>query len=147
MPNQSLQQAAQDLQLQPLAPEVRRLRERELKKIRRREMKEFEKRLNDRLAKAKDGYKAVNEAQYALDDEYEDLRSQEGRISAGEYQARLQELNAKQQRLEQQRNLHRTTLVSVGDAMDELEEDPDSVIDEFYGKYDALHKPTRDLSW
>lgn len=147
MANQSLQQAAQDLQMLPLGPEVRRQRERELKKIRRRETKEFEKRLNDRLAKAKDGYKAANEAQDALDDEYEDLRSQEGRISAGDYQAHLEELNARQQRLEQQRNLHRTTLISVGEAMDELEEDPDSVIDDFYTRHHALPKPTKGLSW
>lgn len=147
MPNQSFQQATQELKMTPLGPEVRKIRERELGKLRSREVKQFQKRLNDRLARAKEGYQSVNKAQAELDDEYEALAAQEGRLSAREYRAKLEELNQRQSRLEQQRSRHRTELVGVGEAIDELEEDPDSVIDDFYDRHHALPRPTAELSW
>lgn len=147
MPNQGLQQAARELDNQPLAPDIRKRRAKELKKIRDGEIKERRKRLNDRLGKAKAAYQEVNEAQSALEDEYTDLAAQEGRMSAAEYQRHLEELNRRQRGLEASRDRHRTELVKVGEAMDALEEDPDAVIDEFYDRYSALPKPTRDLEW
>jgi chromosome segregation ATPase len=147
MPNQTLQQAQQELDATPLGPEVRRQRERELQAIRDREVKDRGKQFNDRIAQAKTGYGAVNDEQDALDDEYDDLASQEGRIPAAEYQRRLEELHARQQQLEQRRSRHRTALLNVGEAVDALEEDPDAVIDDFYQRYPALPKPTQSLSW
>lgn len=147
MPNQSMQQAAHMLETIPLGPEVRKERRRELDKVRHQEAKRFQEQLNDRLAKAKDGYKAVNEAQGELEDEFEALADREGRLPATEYQRRLEELSARQRTLDRDRDRHRSELVGVGEAIDELEDNPDAVIDDFYGKYEALRKPTRDLSW
>lgn len=147
MPNQTLQQAKQQLDATALGPDVRRQREHELQAIRDREVKRRQAALNDQIDKAKTGYRAVNDEQDALDDAYDDLAAQEGRIPAAEYQRRLEELNKRQRDLEQRRTRHRTALLNVGDAIDTLEDDPDAVIDDFYARYPALPKPTQRLSW
>jgi plasmid stabilization system protein ParE len=147
MPKQSLQQARQELENTPLGPEVRRQRARELDAIVRKEVKERRASLNDRLTKAKDGYKAANDAQSELEDAFDDLARREGRLSAEEYHRELKALHDRQAQLEQSRARHRTDLLSVGEAIDALEDDPDAVIDNFYDRYSALERPTRHLSW
>jgi predicted nuclease with TOPRIM domain len=141
----SLQQARQELRTVPLANEVRRQRERALDKLVRKYAKDFQKNYNDRLERAKEGYQAVNEAQDELDDEYEELAAQEGRLSVAEYQKRLESLNQQQARLEQQRQRYDGELARVGELIDRLEEEPEAVIDERFDKYPALPRP--EIPW
>lgn len=147
MPYPTLSVATEALKHSVIAPHERERREKELRRVRDKAIKGFRKRLNDDLAKAREGYEVVVREQDELARELKAVVKAEGHMSPAEFSAAVSELRSRASGFESRRDRHRRMLVGVGEKIELLEDDPDAFIDDFYRRHSALSHPAQSLGW